>query len=38
MRSLVLLLAALMLAFCGSSPKTHYFTLSSVPSGQEQTA
>ena len=38
MRSPILLLAALMLAGCGSSPKTHYFTLSRVPRGQEQTA
>jgi uncharacterized protein len=38
MRSPILFLAALMLAACGSSPKTHYFTLSSVPSGQERTA
>jgi uncharacterized protein len=38
MRSPILILAALMLASCGSSPKTHYFTLSRVPAGQERAA
>ena len=38
MRSPILILAALMLASCGSSPKTHYFTLSRVPAEQERPA
>jgi uncharacterized lipoprotein YmbA len=38
MRGAVLLTTVILLAGCGSSPKTHYFTLSRVPGGQERTA
>ncbi len=38
MRSAILLTTVVLLAGCGSSPKTHYFTLSRVPGGQERTA
>jgi uncharacterized protein len=35
MRRPILLLAALMLGACGSSPKTHYYTLAPVPAAQQ---
>ena len=38
MRSAILLTTVILLAGCGSSPKTHYFTLSRIPAGQERNA
>lgn len=35
LRRPILVLAALVLANCGTSPKTHYFTLAAVPAEQE---
>lgn len=38
LRRIIFLLTALVLANCGTSPKTHYFTLTAVPGSEQEKA